>query len=180
VVRKIPKGTTLGLNMHYNPKGTPQTDQTKIGLVFARGPVEQVVITGMSGTRNLDIPPGEASYEAKGNAFVFQEDSHIISLMPRMNERGKDYKYTLVYPDGRSVVLLSIPRFNPDWQPGYVLKAAVPAPKGSRLETIAHYDNSLNNNWNPDATARVVYGPEIMNGYVDYTIDSQRVSNTQP
>ena len=111
---------------------------------------------------------------------MFQQDSHIISLMPRMNERGKDYKYTLVYPDGRSVVLLSIPKFNPDWQPSYLLKTAIAAPKGSRLESIAHYDNSPNNKWNPDPTARVVYGPEIMNGYVDYTIDSQRVSNTQP
>jgi len=180
VVRKIPKGTTLGLNMHYNTKGSLQTDQTKIGLVFARGRVEQVVITGMTGTRALEIPAGDPNYEAKGNAFVFQQDSQIISLMPRMNERGKDYKYTLVYPDGRSVVLLSIPKFNPDWQPSYLLKTAIAAPKGSRLESIAHYDNSPNNKWNPDPSARIVYGPEIMNGYVDYTIDSQRLSTTQP
>jgi hypothetical protein len=116
--------------------------------------------------------------EASGNAFVFVEDSHIISLLPRMNERGKDYRYTLVYPDGRSEVLLSIPKFNPDWQPSYVFKKAVAAPKGSRLETIAHFDNSTANKRNPDPTQRVIYGPEIMNGYVDYTIDSERMSVT--
>ena len=175
-VRMIPKGTTLGLNMHYNPKGTPQTDRTKIGIVFAKGPVDRVVITGMSGTRDFAIPPGDPNYEVVGNAFVFQQDSHIVSLLPRMNERAKDYKYTLVYPDGRSQVLLSVPKFNPDWQPSYVLRTPIAAPKGSRIETIAHYDNSPQNKKNPDATQRVPYGPEIMNGYIDYTIDSQKIA----
>lgn len=174
-VRLIPKGTTLGLNMHYNPKGSPQSDLTKIGLIFAKGPVEQVVITAMSGTRDFAIPAGDPNYEAVGKPFVFEEDSHIISLLPRMNERGKDYKYTLVYPDGRSEVLLSIPKFNPDWQPSYVFKQAIAAPKGSRIETVAHFDNSPQNKKNPDATQRVVYGPEIMNGYIDYSVDGRRL-----
>jgi hypothetical protein len=91
MVRKIPKGTTLGLNMHYNTKGSPQTDKTTIGLVFAKGPVDRVVITGMSGTRDFTIPAGAPNHEVAGNAFVFQQDSHIVGLMPRMNERGKAY-----------------------------------------------------------------------------------------
>lgn len=173
IVRLIPKGASLALNMHYNPKGEAATDRTKIALVFARGPIEKVAITAMSGTRDLDIPPGASNYEAKGSAFVFAEDSHIISLLPRMNERGKDYRYTLTYPDGRSVVLLSVPKFNPDWQPSYVFKQAIAAPKGSKLETLAHYDNSAANRSNPDPSQRVVFGPEIMNGYFDYTLDSQ-------
>lgn len=174
MVRLIPKGSSLNLNMHYNPTGKPELDKTTIALVLVKKPAElnmQVVMTAMSGTRSLDIPAGAANYEAKGNAYVFEQDSHIVSLLPRMNERGKDYKYTLTYPDGRSVVLLSVPKFNPDWQPSYVLKAAIAAPKGSRIETLAHYDNSTGNKYNPDPTVRVPYGPEIMNGYFDYTVD---------
>ena len=70
-------------------------------------------------------------------------------------------------PDGRSQVLLNIPRFNPDWQPSDVFERAVAAPKGSRLETIAPYDDSAANGRNPGPSQRVVYGPEIMNDYVD-------------
>lgn len=171
-VRLIPKGASLALNMHYNPKGTPQQDTTRIGLQRARGPIVKVVRTAMSGTRALDIPPGAANYEAVGTPYVFGEDSHIVSLLPRMNERGKDYRYTLVTPDGRAQVLLSVPAFNPDWQPSYVLKTPIAAPKGSRLETIAHWDNSAANRHNPDPSQRVVFGPEIMNGYFDYTVDA--------
>jgi hypothetical protein len=93
-----------------------------------------------SGTRALDIPPGDANYEAIGTPFVFEADSHILRLLPRTNERGKDYKYTLVRPDGTSTVLLSVPKFSDIWQPSYILKTPVAAPKGSRIETIAHYD----------------------------------------
>jgi len=175
VAKLIPKDTTLNLNMHYNPKGTATTDKTTMAFVFAKGPIEKIAVTAMLGTRDLDIPPGAANYEAKGTPFVFAGDSHILSLLPRMNERGKDYKYTLVYPDGRSVVLLSVPKFNDSWQPSYILKTPIAAPKGSRIETIAHYDNSANNKQNPDPTARIKYGPEIMNGYFDYTVDSQNL-----
>ena len=177
MVRLIPKGSTLNLNMHYNPTGKPESDKTTIALVLVKEPARdmQVVMTAMSGTRALDIPAGAANYEAKGNAYLFEQDGHIVSLLPRMNERGKDYKYTLTYPDGRSTVLLSVPKFNPDWQPSYVLKTPIAAPKGSRIETLAHYDNSAGNKYNPDPTARVPYGPEIMNGYFDYTVDRQVV-----
>lgn len=152
---------------------------TKIGFKFAKGPVEKIAITAMSGTRALDIPPGEANYEAIGNPFVFKEDSHIISLLPRMNERGKDYMYTLIRPDGSAQILLKVSRFDDAWQPAYLLKTAIAAPKGSRIETIAHYDNSAANKRNPDPKRRVPYGPEIMNGYFDYTIDSQNLTTAR-
>lgn len=177
-VRLIPKGASLALNMHYNPKGTPQQDTTKIGLTLARGPVQKVVLTAMSGSRALDIPPGAANYEAVGTPYVFTADSHIVSLLPRMNERGKDFRYTLVAPDGRAVVLLSVPRFNPDWQPSYVLKTPIAAPKGTRLETVAHWDNSAANRHNPDPSQRIGFGPEIMNGYFDYTVDADVPTRT--
>lgn len=56
---------------------------------------------------------------------MFKEDSHIISLLPRMNERGKDYMYTLVYPDGTSPILVKVSRFDDAWQPAYLLKTPI-------------------------------------------------------
>lgn len=68
--------------------------------------------------------------------------------------------------------------FNPDWQPRYVLKQAIAAPKGSRLETVAHFDHSAANQNNPDATQRVVFGPEILHGYFDFTVDGHTPKTT--
>ena len=174
VAKLVPKGATLNLNMHYNPKGETRVDPgSRVGLIFAKGPVRQIAITAESGTNDLNIPAGDANYERIGKPFVFTEDSHILSLMPRMNERGKDFRYTLVYPDGRSRLLLNIPKWNYGWVLTYVLSESIAVPKGSRLETVAHWDNSSGNKFNPDATARIPFGPEIMNGYFEYTLDAQ-------
>jgi hypothetical protein len=177
VVKLIPKGAAINLNMHYNPTGVAAKDgETRIGFRFAKGPIEKVAITAMTGTRALEIPAGAPNYEAIGNPYVFKEDSHIISLLPRMNERGKDFTYTLVLPDGTSQILLKVSKFDDVWQPSYLLKTAVAAPKGSRLESIAHFDNSAGNKRNPDPTKLIKYGPEIMNGYFDFTVDKHVVT----
>ena len=98
--------------------------------------------------------------------------------------RGKDFKYTLVYPDGTSKVLLSVPRFDFGWQLTYVFKEEVAAPKGSRLDVVAHHDNSPKNKFNPDPTKEVRWGDqtwdEMMIGYLDYTIDKQDLRKKQP
>jgi hypothetical protein len=178
LVKLIPKGAVLILNMHYTPNGTPAKDRSSIGFIFAKGPVEKHVITAIAGSRNIDIPPGEPNHEIKGT-FVFKEDSHIESLKPHMHARGKDMLYTLVYPDGKSKVLLFVPRFDFNWQMAYTLKEPIAAPKGSRLDVVAHYDNSTKNKYNPDPTARVRYGEqtwdEMLAGYLEYTIDSQNL-----
>ncbi len=174
VAKLIRGGTGLRLNMHYNPKGQAYEDSgTVIGLNLAQGPVRKIAYIEQSGTSDLDIAPGDPNHEAVGRPFVFEEDSHILSFMPRMNERGKDFEYSLVYPDGTSRVLLRIPEWNYGWVFNYVLEEPVAAPAGSRIETVAHWDNSAANRHNPDPSARVGFGPEIMNGYFEYTLDAQ-------
>lgn len=179
----IRKGSVLVFQVHYTTNGTPGKDRTSVGLIFSKAPVEKRVITAGAIARNLVIPPGEPNYESKA-VFTFAEDSHIDSLHPHMHMRGKDFKYTLVYPDGSSKVLLSVPAFNFNWQLTYVLTEPVAAPKGSRLEVIAHHDNSPNNKFNPDPTKEVRWGDqtwdEMMIGYLDYTIDRQDLRKSAP
>jgi hypothetical protein len=172
----IKAGSVLIFQVHYTTTGEAGTDRTSIGLIFSKVPVEKRVITAGAVGRNLAIPPGDPNYEVK-SSFEFKHDSHIDSLHPHMHMRGKDFLYRLVYPNGTSKILLSVPRWDFNWQLTYFFKEAVPAPKGSKLECIAHYDNSIKNKFNPDPTKLVEWGPqtweEMMIGYLDYTIDSQ-------
>lgn len=181
VAKLLPRGTVLNLDMHYNPKGRAARDPgTMVALQFASGPVRQIAITAQSGTNAIDIPPGEPDYELAGTPFVFAEDSHILSFTPRMNERGKRFHYFLVTPDGRRTMLLNVYTWRHDWVFTYVMEQPIAAPKGSRLETHAVWDNSAANKANPDPTARVKFGPEIMNGYFEYVRDGQDLSRAQP
>lgn len=179
VAKLLPKGATLNLDMHYNPGGQSRVDPgTRIALSFAKSQVRQIAITAQSSNNQIDIPAGEANYERVGRPFEFKEDSHILTFNPRMNERGKDIRYTLVYPDGTRKQLLSIPKWNYGWVFSYVLAEPVAAPRGSRLEAVAHWDNSAANKFNPDPAARVPFGPEILNAYFEYTIDAQDLTRT--
>jgi hypothetical protein len=101
-----------------------------------------------------------------------------------MHMRGKDMKFTLVYPDGTTKALLAVPHFDFSWQLTYFLKEPVAVPKGSHLEVVAHHDNSVNNKANPDHTKVVHWGDqtwdEMMIGYFDYTLDKQDLRKTMP
>jgi len=176
VAKLLPKGAVLNLDMHYNPKGRATRDPgTAVALQFTNEPVRQIAITAQSGSNAIDIPPGEAHWELAGKPFVFEEDSHILSFTPRMNERGQRFRYHLVYPDGRHTTVLNVYKWRHDWVFTYVMENPIAAPKGSRLETHAVWDNSASNKANPDPTARVKFGPEIMNGYFEYVLSGQNL-----
>ena len=174
----VKKGSVLIFQLHYTTNGEAAKDRTGVGLIFAKGAVEKRVITTGAFARELAIPPGDASYETKAS-FTFKEDSHILSFMPHMHVRGKDFEYRLVYPDGTSRIVLSVPRYDFNWQLSYWLKMPLAAPKGSRLECTAHFDNSTGNKYNPDPTKLVRWGPqtweEMMIGWFDYTLDNQNL-----
>jgi hypothetical protein len=158
--------------MHYTTNGQATKDRTKIGLVFAREPARKILVTGNALNSRFVIPPGESNYEVKAST-TFNEDSLLSSFMPHMHYRGKDFTYTAIYPDGRSEILLSVPKYDFNWQLTYILKEPLPMPKGTRLECVAHFDNSARNKFNPDPTRAVRWGDqtweEMMIGWFSST-----------
>jgi hypothetical protein len=90
-----------------------------------------------------------------------------------MHLRGRDMTFTAHYPGGKSETLLMVPNYSFDWQMPYIWAPGKKTfPKGTRLEAVAHYDNSSFNPYNPDPKVTVRDGPqtfhEMMNGFVFY------------
>ncbi len=83
--------------------------------------------------------------------------------------------YRVHYPDGRSETLLSVPNYDMNWQISYEFAEPVPVLKGTRLEVVAHFDNSPYNLWNPDPSVQVLWGSdsrdEMMEGWFDYQVE---------
>jgi hypothetical protein len=123
------------------------------------------------------IPPGEPNHLVE-SSYTLPDDVHIRSLMPHMHYRGKDFEFRVTYPDGTSKTILSVPRYDFAWQSYYMLKYPVAAPKGSRIDCIAHFDNSEKNKYNPDPKKEVRWGDqtweEMMIGWMSYTLDNPR------
>jgi hypothetical protein len=79
-------------------------------------------------------------------------------MSPHMHLRGKDMTYKLIFPDGKEQVVLNVPRYDFNWQLGYELAQSINIPKGTKLVIVGHYDNSVNNKFNPDPNSTVYMG----------------------
>jgi len=172
----VPAGSKLTFQMHYTPAGKAYSDKSYIGLKFAKEAPANKVITSNAMNFNIKIPAGEPNHEVK-STWTAKEDVVLTSFMPHMHVRGKDFKYTVTYPDGRSEILLSVPKYDFNWQLGYTLKEPLHLPKGTRIDCVAHFDNSVNNKYNPDPTKEVRWGDqtweEMMIGWFNYTIPAK-------
>lgn len=174
--KRIPAGSTLVFQMHYTTDGEPGVDRSKLGLIFADEPPEREIRTGMILNPLFTLPPGAANHEVEAEA-TFSADVKIWTMHPHMHLRGKDMTYTVTWPDGRSEIVLRVPRFDFGWQTDYWLAEPLTLPKGSTMHVSAHFDNSAANRHNPDPTATVRWGDqtweEMMIGFFTYTVEEQ-------
>ncbi len=176
--KRIPVGASLILQLHYTPNGIAQKDRSSVGVVFAKEPPKREIVTMpvasfdfKTGKPTVRIPPGDDNCQIE-SWFRFSEEAQILTFMPHMHLRGKDFLYEVIYPDGKKETLLSVPRFNFNWQSVYRLAEPKPVPKGARLHCVAHFDNSAKNPSNPDPTQEVLWGDqtweEMMIGWTDF------------
>jgi len=173
---KVTAGSTLILQIHYTANGKEAvSDRTSVGMIFAKEPPQKEMRTSAFMNPLMMLPAG-APDTAIPTAVVFDQDVHITAIFPHTHLRGKAWEYSLVYPDGRKEVVLPVPTYDFNWQTYYIFAKPLAAPKGSRLEAVAHYDNSVNNKSNPDATKSVHWGEqtwqEMQYTGINYTIDS--------
>jgi peroxiredoxin len=178
VALRIPAGAELLFQMHYTPTGKVEKDRSQVGLVLYKGEMPPKGYAKSKGIMNVrfKIPPGEASHPVE-SSHTFEQDVKLFSLMPHMHLRGKDFIYKATFPDGTSETLLSVPRYDFNWQNSYRFATPKPMPKGTRIDCYAHFDNSADNPANPDATKTVRWGDqtweEMMIGWVGYVPDQE-------
>lgn len=171
VAMKIPKGANLVFQMHYTANGVEQSDRSSVGLILAKQAPKYVAHTRTVNNLELIIPPGAADHQVH-SSFTFPKDAAILSFMPHMHLRGKRFQYEVIYPDGRSEIALSVPRYDFNWQSTYRLVTPLMVPAGTRIECTGTFDNSADNPNNPDPTQEVRWGDqtweEMMGGLLDY------------
>ena len=90
--RLIKAGSDIILQIHYTANGKEATDRTRIGLVFATEPPKERIYTLVASTNKFAIPAGDPNYRVDSK-FEFGHDARIVSFLPHMHLRGKDYEY---------------------------------------------------------------------------------------
>ena len=173
----IKAGSDLVFQMHYTANGKEGTDRTKVGIIFAKNPPTERIATLAVSNGRFVIPPGAGNHRVDSQ-MTLQEDSTLVSLLPHMHLRGKSFEYRAIYPTGESEILLRVPKYSFNWQLWYHPAKELVLPKGTRIECMAHFDNSPNNPSNPDATVEVRWGDqsweEMMIGWMEVAIDANK------
>jgi hypothetical protein len=174
---RIAAGSVLTFQMHYTAHGKAMKDRSSIGIVFAKAPPADEMRAASFINGRFVIPAGAADHRVDAE-IGFSEPVHVWALLPHTHLRGKKWEYRLVQPDGTSEVILSVPRYDFNWQTYYVFAKPLAIPVGARIESAAWYDNSVTNRSNPDASQEVRWGDQTWEemqytGFL-YTVDSRR------
>ena len=182
----LPKEADVILQVHYHRTGKPEVDRPKIGLYFAKKPVEKqwqsLVIAGLSPFSM--IPADKPDHHARGSMWL-TTDANIHSVMPHMHLIGKSVRVTMTTPDGKERILVDIKDWDYNWQETYWFEKTIMAPAGTRFDIEAVFDNSKNNPHNPSNPPKTVWfgeqtTNEMLYGFLGATpVNTPRVRITR-
>ncbi|PYQ96263.1 MAG: thiol-disulfide isomerase [Acidobacteria bacterium] len=183
VARLFRGNSDIVLQIHYTTNGTEAADRTTVAVVYARQPPTKLAAGGLVINPRFVIPANDGNAEVKATQ-ILARDTLVTSLTPHMHVRGKDMIYIAHYADGTSETLLSVPKWDFNWQITYQLAKPKLLPKGTEIEVIAHYDNSTSNKFNPDPSKDVRWGDqtweEMMIGFYSTVVDTPAAAFTPP
>jgi len=190
----------FNFNIHYTTTGKPERDRSELALWFQPAPpkhqvyrvpsaIDAIIVEGRELLSDAPgekaegasvgippVPPHAANYEVIG-VTAYTTPVTIYQFQPHAHLRAKDFRYTVVYPDGREQTVLSVPKYDFHWQLAYELETPLRLPAGSKLVVTAHYDNSANNKNNPSPEKEVYFRTEnqsvdeMFTPFVQYSVE---------
>ena len=155
-------GTRISMQMHYTTTGKESVDASRIGIWFyPKGFIPEERMTGQCACHFtptwVNIPPLDPDYEMT-QSFTIEKDAKLFAFTPHMHFRGKRMRFSAEYPDGTSEELINIANYNYNWQLAYTYKEPKAVPAGTVITATGAFDNSEQNQMNPDANRSVPWG----------------------
>jgi hypothetical protein len=152
-------GSDLVFQMHYTTNGKEAVDQTRLGIVFAKEPPRERVVTTAVDDSRFVIPPGDPNFAVHAKR-VLPQGGRLTMLFPHAHVRGKAFEVRLTQPGEQTERLLNVPKYNFNWQLTYKLEKPIELKPGAEIAMTAWFDNSPNNPFNPDPKAEVRWGEQ--------------------
>ncbi len=178
----VPAGGKLSFSMHYTTTGKAASDQTQIGYYTLKQAPDFIKRSTVISDFALRIPKGEARH--KEIAYLeFPADAYLYTLYPHAHYRGWSVELKQIDADGKETMLLSLPKYDFNWQRDYDPETPIHIKGGTKLMATWIYDNSEHNKANPDSTINVTWGEqsweEMMYFRVNYRWADETVSNVR-
>lgn len=167
----VPKDCSFAFQMHYTSSGKASRDETRVGFYFSKEPPQYEFKTAVLFKPTIKIPANTKAY-TDSTTYDFPRQAIVYSFTPHAHYRGSASNFVARYPDGREELLLSVPKYDFNWQTTYSLTTPKLIPAGTRIIHSTTYDNSSQNPANPDPNRVVPWGEqswdEMLYGVVHY------------
>jgi hypothetical protein len=178
----LPKNASFTFQMHYTSNGKATRDVTRAGFYFMKEPPKYELKTALLIKTSLKIPANTKEY-SDSMSLQFPKDVLAYAFFPHAHFRGRASDFVAKYPDGREETLLSVPKYDFNWQATYMLQTPKTLPAGTRITHTTTYDNSPQNRANPDPNRVVPWGEqswdEMLYGTVLYREMTRRSSRSR-
>ena len=176
-------GTKIAMQMHYTTTGRAAVDESRIGVWFyPKDFVPQERTSGACACHFtstwVNIPPYDPDYEMT-QSIVIDDDANVYSFTPHMHFRGKRMRFYATFPDGTTEEMLNIANYNYNWQLAYTLKEPRFVPAGTKFTAVGAFDNSEQNQMNPDPSRSVPWGLQSMDEMFFGAVDWKYVDQTR-
>ncbi|MEQ8358942.1 MAG: hypothetical protein RH860_05590 [Cytophagales bacterium] len=153
------KGAILIRTLHYSPTPIDEYDQSYFNIFFAEKPIERTIQFAAFKPQNVKsgfFIPADSIYTH--SFFVrIRSDVSMLNINPHMHKLGKSFRSFAIKPNGDTIALVNIPKWDFNWQDFYRFKTIQKIPKGSVLHVIATYDNTSKNSENPFFPPRNIF-----------------------
>jgi hypothetical protein len=177
------KDESIAFQMHYTTSGKAAHDVTRFGLYFHDAAPKYLFRTAVLANPKISIPANTKAHTETFAGPQFPRDVMLYRLTPHAHFRGTASNFVANYPNGKDELLLSVPKYDFNWQTTYVLAEPKVLPAGTKIVHSTTYDNSAQNPANPDPNRVVPWGEqsfdEMLYGVVQYremTPDAEKVS----
>lgn len=157
------RGAFLLRDIHFGPSPVDAQDDSYFNVFFTDKPPARPTMDLQLGTLGVSeiippliIPPNVVkTFTTK---IVTDQDISLLTINPHMHLLGKSFEAFAATPDGKTIPLIKIPKWDFRWQYFYTFAKMLRIPKGSTIAAIGIYDNTMNNPNNPNSPPKEVIG----------------------
>jgi hypothetical protein len=147
-------GVFLLNNIHYGPSNADVTDSSYINVFFRKSPVKRPVTETQMGTFGIsEIEPEFVIHPNEVKTFHtearIEKNISLLSINPHMHLIGKTFWAFALKPNGDTIRLIKIPKWDFRWQYYYTFPKPLKLEAGTVIHVYGTFDNTAQNPFNP-------------------------------
>lgn len=157
----LPAKTKIVVQVHYPEYGAGQIDSTKVLFKLSYDQKRALGNAPILNHSNASLINGPLYIPANTvktfeNRFTVPVKATIFSITPHAHLICEAMKSYAVTPQGDTIKLIDIPKWDFDWQKTYEYRRPIVIPAGSVLHGVATYNNTSSNDHNPNVPPKDV------------------------